>query len=351
MENKFEIRSLVRANVAGMAAYSSARDEFSSEGEGLVFLDANENPFENGLNRYPDPQQQALKRELASLKGVDPRQILLGNGSDEVLDLLFRAFCEPGVDNILTLAPTYGMYKVLARLNNIEERELLLDEGFQPIVEKVLSAADDRSKILFLCSPNNPTGNSFSEESVEALLKGFPGLVVIDEAYIDFSAKQSWLRRLEAFPNLVIVQTFSKAYGLAGIRLGIAYASEELIALLNKIKPPYNINILTQQAALKALGQQDILRRQIEQLLAQRSFLEQSLKEIGFVSRVYPSDANFILAEVDDARKRYLSLLECGIVVRDRSNQPGCKNCLRFTVGTQEENAKLVTTIKELEKN
>lgn len=351
MENKFEIRSLVRANVAGMAAYSSARDEFSSEGEGLVFLDANENPFENGLNRYPDPQQQALKRELASLKGVKPRQILLGNGSDEVLDLLFRAFCEPGVDNILTLAPTYGMYKVLARLNNIEERELLLDEEFQPIVEKVLSAADERSKILFLCSPNNPTGNSFSEESVEALLKGFPGLVVIDEAYIDFSAKQSWLRRLEAFPNLVIVQTLSKAYGLAGIRLGIAYASEELIALLNKIKPPYNINILTQQAALKALGQQDILRRQIEQLLAQRSFLEQSLKEIGFVARVYPSDANFVLAEVDDARKRYLSLLERGIVVRDRSNQPGCKNCLRFTVGTPEENAKLVTTLKELEKN
>ena len=238
MKNNFNLKNLVRKNIAELSPYSSARQEFTSEGRAMVYLDANENPFGDGLNRYPDPQQKELKAALAARKGVQPEQILLGNGSDEVLDLLFRAFCEPGRDNILSLPPTYGMYKVLARINNIEDREVLLDENFQPRVPEILEAVDANTRMIFLCSPNNPSGNSFSAEKVEAILKGFSGLVVIDEAYIDFSEKESWLRRLEDYPNLVITQTLSKAYGLAGIRVGIGYASGEIIMLLNTMQPP-----------------------------------------------------------------------------------------------------------------
>ena len=350
MENNFSLNNLVRKNIAELSPYSSARQEFSSEGRAMIYLDANENPFENGLNRYPDPQQKELKAVLAARKGVQPEMILLGNGSDEVLDLLFRAFCEPGIDNILSLPPTYGMYKVLARINNIEDREVLLDENFQPRVPEILRMVDAKTKMIFLCSPNNPSGNSFSAERVEAILNGFGGLVVIDEAYIDFSEKESWLLKLEEYTNLVITQTLSKAYGLAGIRVGIAYASKEIIALLNKIKPPYNINALSQRAALEAVQGNESLERQIPELLEQRAFLEAALRELAFVEKVFPSDANFILARVDDAPRRYRELLERGIVVRDRSSQTLCENSLRFTVGTQEENRKLLEVLKNINK-
>lgn len=350
MKNNFSLNSLVRKNIAELSPYSSARQEFTSEGRAMIYLDANENPYGNGLNRYPDPQQKELKKALSIRKGVQPEQILLGNGSDEVLDLLFRAFCEPGIDNILSLPPTYGMYKVLARINNIEDREVLLDINFQPRVPEILRMVDAKTKMIFLCSPNNPSGNSFSAKRVEAILKGFGGLVVIDEAYIDFSEKESWLQSLEEYPNLVITQTLSKAYGLAGIRVGIGYASGEIIALLNKIKPPYNINELSQRAALEAVQGNEILEKQIRELLEQRAFLETALGELAFVEKVSPSDANFILARVDDAPRRYKELLEHGIVVRDRSSQPLCENSLRFTVGTQEENGKLVEILRKIEK-
>ena len=349
MRNSFSLNDLVRKNVLELSPYSSARDEFKSDGKEMVFLDANENPFDNGLNRYPDPQQKELKAVLAAQKDISTKQILLGNGSDEVLDLIFRVFCEPGIDNIITLPPTYGMYKVLARINNIEEREVLLDEEFQPRLKKILDAVDSKTRIIFLCSPNNPSGNSFAEDQVVKILESFNGLVVIDEAYIDFSEKQSWLRKLSDFPNLIITQTLSKAYGLAGIRLGIAYASEEIIALLNKIKPPYNINLLTQRSALEAIKRTEVVQKEIKEILDQRMLLEKELPKINFVLKVYPSDANFILLKVDDAPRRYSELIERGIVIRDRSSQQLCENCLRFTIGTTEENLKLMDALKQMQ--
>ncbi len=246
----FDINNLVRKNIQTMKPYSSARDEFKDFDQEMIFLDANENPFENGVNRYPDPQQKTVKSALAELKKVNQNQILLGNGSDEVLDLLFRAFCEPNRDNVITLPPTYGMYGVLANLNAVENREVVLNNNFQPDVTSILEAVDQNSKMIFLCSPNNPTGNTFAEETISNLLEKFKGLVVLDEAYIDFSDKESWLQKIDKYPNLVITQTLSKAYGMAGIRLGILYASAPIIAVLNKIKPPYNVNELTQQKAL-----------------------------------------------------------------------------------------------------
>ena len=342
------INNLVRENIKSLKPYSSARDEFKDLDAEMVFLDANENPFENGVNRYPDPQQTELKIEISKLKGVSQNQILLGNGSDEVLDLIFRAFCEPKQDNIITLPPTYGMYKVLANINNIEEKDVLLTESFEPSVDQILEAADIHSKLLFLCSPNNPTGNSFSEESVETLLKSFKGLVVLDEAYIDFSSKKSWLLRLEEFPNLIITQTLSKAYGMAGIRLGICYASSEIIAVLNKIKPPYNVNELTQKKALKRVLSRNKVKNEIEKILEQRQKLIDKLSSISFIEKVYPTDANFVLIKVDDAVKRYNQLLEKEIVIRNRTTQPLCENTLRLTVGTKSENIKLMNALKEL---
>lgn len=350
MRASFDINRLVRENVKRLKPYSSARDEFTSTGEEMVFLDANENPYENGVNRYPDPQQRSLKGQLANQKKVAPGQILLGNGSDEVLDLVFRAFCEPGESNIITLPPTYGMYKVLANINNIEEKEVLLTGDFEPDTAEILKETSADTRIIFLCSPNNPTGNSFSEEAVIEILENFNGLVVIDEAYIDFSQKQSWLSRLQDYPNLIITQTLSKAYGLAGIRLGICYASEEIISILNKIKPPYNVNELTQQRALERLEDPAAVEREIEKILQEREELVKELKSLSFITTVYPTDANFVLARTDDASKRYEQLLEKGIVVRNRTSQPLCKNTLRFTVGTEKENQKLVSALKELEK-
>jgi len=345
---KFSLNTITRENVKGLKPYSSARDEYVSDGSKMVLLDANENPFENGVNRYPDPQQRSLKAVLAGQKGVTVENILLGNGSDEVLDLLFRAFCEPNVDNIITLPPTYGMYKVLSGINAIENREVLLTKEFQPDVVETLKTIDERSKILFICSPNNPTGNSFSLESITKLLTSFNGLVVIDEAYIDFSPNDSWVSRLSEFPNLVVTQTLSKAYGMAGIRLGICIASKEIIAVLNKIKPPYNVNGLTQLKALERLLAVEQLSKEVSDIIEERFRLLSDLTHIQFIKVIYDSDANFVLVKVDDADKRYQQLLNKGIVIRNRSTQPLCENTLRFTVGTPEETEKLIQVLKDI---
>ena len=345
----FDINNLVRENVKSMKPYSSARDEFEDfDTADMIFLDANENPFQNGVNRYPDPQQSSVKAVLAKNKGVNTNQVLLGNGSDEVLDLLFRAFCEPKIDNIISLPPTYGMYSVLSNLNNIENREVLLTTDFQPKVDKILEAVDDNSKIIFLCSPNNPTGNSFTTESVTTLLEKFNGFVVIDEAYIDFSDKASWLEKLNQYPNLIITQTLSKAYGLAGIRLGICYASADVIAVLNKIKPPYNVNELTQLRALERLSDPEKIKSEIASIIQQRESLLKVLNEVNFVEKIYPTEANFILIKVDNANKRYDELIAKGIVIRNRTTQPLCENTLRLTIGTKEENKKLIEALSGL---
>lgn len=344
----FNIDDLVRENVRALSPYSSARDEYVSDGSKMVFLDANENPFENGVNRYPDPHQRNLKEVLAANKGVAANQILLGNGSDEVLDLLFRAFCEPKEDNVITLPPTYGMYKVLAGINNVENKEVLLTEDFEPNITEILQVADRNSKLLFLCSPNNPTANSFNSSLVMDLLENFNGLVIVDEAYIDFSKEDSWITKMEQYPNLVVTQTLSKAYGMAGIRLGICYASQEIIGVLNKIKPPYNVNELTQKRAMDRILDVNAVHSEVIEILTEREALFKVLNQIAFVEKVYISDANFILAKVDNATKRYNQLLENGIVVRNRTTQPLCENTLRFTVGTKEENIKLINALQQI---
>tara|TARA_R110000868_G_scaffold4211_13_gene26611 strand:- start:15805 stop:16854 length:1050 start_codon:yes stop_codon:yes gene_type:complete len=346
--SKVDVSKLVRENVKGLQPYSSARDEYVSDGSQMIFLDANENPFENGVNRYPDPQQRGLKAVLAKQKNVSERNILFGNGSDEVLDLIFRAFCEPKIDNVITLPPTYGMYKVLSGINNIENREVLLTADFEPNVIEILNIADANSKLLFLCSPNNPTANSFSRKRITQLLTEFKGLVIVDEAYIDFSNEESWLSELKNYTNLIITQTFSKAYGMAGIRLGICYASEEVIGILNKIKPPYNVNELTQQRALDRFLKIDKVKSEVIDILKERDLLSKALVELNYVAKVYKTDANFILVKVDNATERYNQLLKKGIVVRNRTTQPLCENTLRFTVGAKEENNKLIQILKEI---
>jgi histidinol-phosphate aminotransferase len=331
-----------------MKPYSSARDEYKDLQADMVFLDANENPFDTPLNRYPDPQQTRLKESIASQKKVSTDQLLLGNGSDEVLDLIFRAFCEPNQDSILTTPPTYGMYDVLANLNAVDNILVPLSPDFQLEVDSILDAIKPQTKLLFICSPNNPSGNSVERKAIERLLKNFNGLVVIDEAYIDFTKDHSWTQVLEEYPNLIVTQTLSKAYGLAGIRLGICYASKEIIAVLNKIKPPYNINSLTQEAAVKAFENKDSVQAQIESILNERSNLINAFKSVPFIKKIYPSEANFILIEVDDANKRYEELIKNGIVVRNRSSQLHCENCLRITVGTPSENTQLITLLNTL---
>lgn len=343
------IQNLIRSSIKELKPYSSARDEFKGNTDNLIFLDANENPFENGVNRYPDPKQTKLKSVISKIKSVPTENILLGNGSDEVLDLLIRMFCEPNQDNILILPPTYGMYEVLANVNAVETIKInLTEENFQPNSDTILSAANANSKILFLCSPNNPTGNSFKASTIAFLLKNFKGIVVIDEAYIDFSTEASWSSRLTEFPNLVVTQTLSKAFGMAGIRLGICFASEEIIATLNKIKPPYNINELTQIKAIEGLNEMASINSQVANLLEERELLIKVLEEVEFVKKIYPSDANFVMIKVDDANKRYQQLIENGIVVRNRTTQALCENCLRLTVGTKEENSRLIESLKNL---
>lgn len=351
MKKKFNIDNLTRENIKSLKPYSSARDDYKdATSKEMVFLDANENPFENGVNRYPDPHQHNVKKMLSKIKGINKENIFLGNGSDEVLDLIIRAFCEPNQDNLITLPPTYGMYAVLADINAIENRKVLLDNDFQPIVNQILDQADTNSKILFLCSPNNPTGNSMHTRSIEKLLLKFNGLVIIDEAYIDFSEEKSWLARLEEFPNLIVAQTLSKAYALAGIRIGACYASREIITILNTIKPPYNVNELSQQRAISKLQKMDEIKNEVAQLISERRRLKKELECcVSYIEKVYPSDGNFLLIKVDDATVRYNQLLEYGIVIRNRTTEPLCNNCLRISVGVCEENQRLIRALKSIQ--
>lgn len=332
-----------------MKAYSSARDEFQEINDDFVFLDANENPFNNGLNRYPDPLQRNVKSILSEIKNFPADQILLGNGSDEVLDLIFRAFCEPNQDNVIAISPSYEMYGVLVNLNAVEYRKSLLNESdFQPNIEDIFSKVDVNTKMIFLCSPNNPTGEIIEREAILEIVNRFNGLVIIDEAYIDFSTEPSWIEEINNNPNVIVTQTLSKAVGLARIRLGILYASQEIVDILNKIKPPYNINQLTQLKAIEILSDYEKVVAATNTIIQQKEVLEKALTEISFVEKIYPSDANFILIKVDNANERYDQLVEKGIVIRNRNNDDLCKNCLRITVGTEEENGKLVEAMKSL---
>lgn len=343
----FDINKLVRDNVKKVKPYSSARDEFS--GEAKVFLDANENslgsPLRKWYNRYPDPHQHKLKAEISKIKNFGANNIFLGNGSDECIDLLYRCFGEPGKDNVIICPPTYGMYEVSAGINDIEIRKAELTPDFQLNLELIESLTDANTKMIWICSPNNPTGNSINYQDIEVLLNNFPGLVIIDEAYINFSRQRSLLQELKEYPNLVVLQTFSKAWGLAALRLGMAFASEEIIELLNKIKPPYNINQATQDLALEALQELGQVNDMIKEIVAMREELIKVFQRMPVVEKVYPSDANFLLVKVRDAIDIYEYLLNEGIVVRDRSKVQLCDGCLRITIGTENENTILVDAL------
>lgn len=342
------LKELTRPNVWKLKPYSSARDEYNGA-QASVFLDANENPYNKPFNRYPDPMQRDLKEKLSRIKGVAPQQIFLGNGSDEAIDLVFRAFCEPGRDNVVAIDPTYGMYQVCADVNDVEYRKVLLDEAFQFSAAALLAATDAHTKLVFLCSPNNPTGNDLLRTEIEKVLNEFNGLVILDEAYNDFSEEPSFLSELSKYPNLIVLQTFSKAFGCAAIRLGMAFASEEIIAILSKIKYPYNVNELTQQQAVETLDNYDVILRWIEQLKEERKTLEEAFVALPCVKKVFPSDANFFLARVTDAVQIYNYLVSRGIIVRNRHTVSLCGNCLRVTVGTAEENNTLVEAMKQFE--
>ena len=343
----FDINKLVRENVKKVKPYSSARDEFS--GEAKVFLDANENslgsPLRKWYNRYPDPHQQKLKAEISKIKNIEVAGIFLGNGSDECIDLLYRCFCEPGKDNVIICPPTYGMYEVSASINDVEIRKAALLPDFQLNLELIESLSDANTKMIWICSPNNPTANSINYQDIEVLLNNFPGLVIVDEAYINFSRQRSLLQELKEYPNLVVLQTFSKAWGLAALRLGMAFASEEIIELLNKIKPPYNINQATQDLALEALQELEQVNDMIKEIVAMREELIKVFQRMPLVEKVYPSDANFLLVKVGNAVDIYEYLLKEGIVVRDRSKVHLCDGCLRITIGTEKENTLLVDAL------
>lgn len=346
MKTNFYLEKLIRPNVKKLKPYSSARDEF--QGSASVYLDANENPNDTAYNRYPDPHQLKLKEKISAIKKVPAKQIFLGNGSDEPIDLLIRAFCEPGVDNVLIPQPTYGMYTVSADINNVAIKTITLTEDFDLDVELVMNSADANTKIIFLCSPNNPSGNLLDPEKIKSILSRFNGLVVVDEAYIDFTGYEGFLPLLNQYPNLVVLQTLSKAWGLAAIRLGMCFASEAIIQVLNKIKPPYNISILTQQAAVKELEQEPRKNLWVKEIIAQREILKSELSKIKSVQKVYPSDANFLLVQINNARSVYNELVQRGIIVRDRSNVLLCNDCLRITVGTPAENQILLEELANL---
>ncbi len=345
----FDINKILRPNIKTLVPYSSARDEF--KGEASVFLDANENAFGSPLdtqyNRYPDPLQYKVKKRLSEIKGVPPRNIFLGNGSDEAIDVLFRSFCNPGVDNVVLVPPTYGMYEVSANINDVETRKVLLTEDYQLNLEGIAEAINERTKLIFICSPNNPTGNSINREDVETLLANFSGLVIVDEAYINFSRQKSFIQELTEYANLVVLQTLSKAWGLAGLRVGMAFASEEIIEVMNKVKPPYNINEASQQLALEALNNIDTVNNWIKETLSERDNLVLQLKNFDFVVDIYPSDANFILVKTTGARDIYNYLVHQGIIVRDRSKVELCEGCLRITIGTPGENKLLITALQQ----
>ncbi|MBK5721609.1 histidinol-phosphate transaminase [Dysgonomonas sp. Marseille-P4677] len=340
------LQQLVRKNVWDMKAYSSARDEF--KGEASVYLDANENPLNDKYNRYPDPLQWALKGKISKIKGIASENIFLGNGSDEPIDLVIRVFCEPRVDNIVAIDPTYGMYQVCADVNDVEYRKVLLDENFDLDAQKLLEKTDNNTKLIFLCSPNNPTGNLLKREEIEKILNTFQGVVVVDEAYIDFASEDTWIAQLEKYPNLIVLQTFSKAWGLAAVRLGMAFASAEIIKLLNKVKYPYNVNILTQNYVSGELDKLELRKAWIQTLLKGRDYLNAELPKLPFVEKVYPTDSNFILIKVADANGLYNQLAEKGVIVRNRNTVSLCAGCLRITVGTDEENETLIEVLNTL---
>jgi histidinol-phosphate aminotransferase len=349
----FDLNKLVRQNIKDLKPYSSARSEYS--GTANVFLDANENSYGSPLtkwyNRYPDPLQWELKKKIAAIKNVAAENMLLGNGSDECIDLLIRAFCEPQKDNIIICPPTYGMYEVYGNINDVEIREVPLLPDFQLNLEGIEAAIDENTKLIFICSPNNPTGNSIDREDIEIVLNNFEGIVVIDEAYINYSRHRSFVAELKEYPNLVVMQTFSKAWGLAALRLGINFASEAIINVLNKIKPPYNINQATQELALKALDNLEDVNTMIRETVKEREVLVKELVQLPMVNKVYPSDANFVLAKMDQATQVYNYLKEKGIIVRNRSNVMLCEDCLRITVGTPEQDKQLLNTLKEYKSN
>lgn len=343
----FDLNNIIRPNIKALKPYSCARDEF--KGEASVFLDANENPYNAPYNRYPDPLQWSVKECISEIKGVAKESIFLGNGSDEPIDLMYRAFCEPRVDNVVAINPTYGMYEVCADINDVEYRKVNLDENFQFSADKLLAKADEHTKVMWLCSPNNPTGNLLAENEIEKLLQSFNGIVVVDEAYIDFAGRDSFAKKLSQHPNLVVLQTFSKAWGSAAIRLGMAFASKEIICVLNKIKYPYNVNILTQRQALALMKEADKVADWVKTLKAERSRLVDELQKLSLVVCTYPTDANFVLTKVKDAQATYNHLVSNGIIVRNRNCVTLCGNCLRITVGTPEENKILLNELHNLE--
>jgi len=345
-KHTIDINKLVRKNILAMKPYSSARDEFKGEAE--IFLDANENPYRSPYNRYPDPLQWKVKVPLAKIKKVKPEQIFLGNGSDEAIDLLIRGFCEPNRDSILITEPTYGMYAVCADVNAVRIDRVLLTPDFDVDLNTLLGAINESTKLIFLCSPNNPTGNLLTRQKIIQVLEQFSGLVVIDEAYIDFTNNKSFLAELDNYPNLVVLQTFSKAWGLAGLRLGIAYASTAIIDILNKIKYPYNVNIQTQQIAVKALANVAVKNKRVKEIVRERGALVKKLLKLKITQKISPSDSNFILVQVENADAIYQYLLDKKIIVRNRSRVALCANCLRITVGTPKENEKLINALKKL---
>jgi len=345
---EFDLNKLLRTNIANLVPYSSARDEY--KGEASVFLDANENsygsPLSKNYNRYPDPLQQAVKTKLSAIKGVPIPNIFLGNGSDEAIDILFRAFCRPGIDNVIILPPTYGMYEVSANINDVQIKKVLLTPEYQIDMEGVAEAIDQNTKIIFVCSPNNPTANSINRADIETIIANFSGLVVVDEAYINYSRQKTFIQELTEYGNLVVLQTLSKAWGLAGIRMGMAFASEEIIEVFNKVKPPYNINEASQQLALEALNHVDLVNDWIREIILQREQVISKLIELPFVLHIVPSDANFILVKMIDHLGVYSYLVNNGIITRDRSKVELCEGCIRITIGTPEENVLLVNTLR-----
>ena len=339
------LESLVRPNIWALEPYSCARDEFKGM-DAHVFLDANENPYNDPINRYPDPLQEKLKERLAPLKGVRPSQIFLGNGSDEAIDLIYRIFCNPNEDNVVAIAPTYGMYKVCADINNVEYRSVPLSEDWQIDTKALLNATDSHTKVIWICSPNNPTGNDFPRETIHEVLTSFEGIVVIDEAYCDFSTNQPFRSLLDNYPNLVVLNTFSKAWASAAIRLGMAFASEEIIGLFNKVKYPYNVNLLTQEKAMALLSDLSAIDGWLAQIRREREHVLPALAELPIVLKVFPTDANFVLVKVTDANSIYRYLIEQGIVVRNRTRVQLCKDCLRITIGTRQENNELLGALR-----
>ena len=336
----FELNNIIRDNIKRLTAYSSAREDFTEQAE--IFLDANENPYDNGINRYPDPFQKNLKAQISKIKGVDTEKIFLGNGSDEVLDIAMRIFCEPKQDNIIICPPTYGMYKVLADINNIETKEVLLDTDFSIQTNKILEAANASTKIVIVCSPNNPTGNSIPNSEIEILLNQLNCMVLVDEAYVDFSDKESAVNLINKYPNLIVSQTLSKAYGMAGIRVGIALSQPVVLEVFNKVKPPYNINVLSQTKALKNLLEEDLYKERLLKISEQKEILITALQQNKSVENVFQSDANFLMVRFNNAKKTYNFLIKEGLVVRNRSTQPLCDNCLRITIGTEQETKILI---------